>query len=119
MRLAYDGTEINVYNQSLYDNSAVSSTREKKTKIPRFGGKKKNGRELKIGTSSMKSNMLQPMSDVASLQGGDLDKMSVVEQSAHGESNWRPENHDLDSDDSSGTMKVVKDEEGKYNLDRE
>lgn len=72
-----------------------------------------------MGTSSMKSNMLQPMSDVASLQGGELDKMSVVEQSAHGESNWKPQNHDLDSDSSSGTMKVVKKEEEKYDLDRE
>ena len=43
-RLAYDGTEINVYNQSLYDNSIASSGAGSQKrgfkKIPRFGKKK-------------------------------------------------------------------------------
>ena len=68
VRLAYDGTEINVYNQSLYDNSAVSSTREKKKKIPRFG-KKSGQSKLQFSNGSHRSNMLQPMSDVASMKG--------------------------------------------------
>ena len=42
-RLAFDGTEINVYNQSLYDNSVASSgagtQRRNFKKIPRFGKK--------------------------------------------------------------------------------
>lgn len=64
-RLAFDGTEINIYNQALYENSQ-DKPRQIKKKIPRFG-KKPGQAKLQFSNASNKSNMLQPMSDVVSL----------------------------------------------------
>ena len=102
-RLAFDGTEINVYNQALYENSQ-DKPRPKKKKIPRFGKTTAQAR-LQFSNASNKSNMLQPMSDVVSMQGDGLDDMTV-QNSMDGASNWKPpKDHDQDSsNDSSSAM---------------
>ena len=69
--------------------------------MPRFG-RKSGQAKLQFSNGSHRSNMLQPMSDVVSMKGEELDNMTVVERSAHGESNWRPDdNQDKDSNDSA------------------
>ena len=69
-RMALDGTEITVYNQSLYEPSVASSAPRKGgyKKVQRLG-KSRQQMKLQFASSSQKSNMLVPVSDVASMQG--------------------------------------------------
>ena len=82
-RMAPDGTEISIYNQSLYENSVASSnlpSQRPQKKVQRFQKTRREIRQAKLDSSltSGKSNMLEPMSDVSSMRGLD----EVNEQAA-------------------------------------
>ena len=81
--MAPDGTEISIYNQSLYENSVASSnlpSQRPQKKVQRFQKTRREIRQAKLDSSlnSGKSNMLEPMSDVSSMRGLD----EVNEQAA-------------------------------------
>ena len=65
-RMALDGTEITVYNQSLYEPSISSQSQGGgNRKVHRFG-KSRRQMKLNFASSSQRSNMLEPMSDAGS-----------------------------------------------------
>ena len=61
----------------------------KAKKDQRFGKSRGQVNKLQFGANSQKSNMLQAMSDVASMKGDELDQMTV-QDAMEGKSNWKP-----------------------------
>ena len=109
--MAPDGTEISIYNQSLYENSVVSSTPPSQRpvkKVQRFQKTRREIRQAKLDLSlhSGKSNMLEPMSDVSSMRGldevnerADIKDHSRVRLLDYGEVSDEGDNN-LDDDDA-------------------
>ena len=100
-----DGTDVDEFRKSLIDANH-QHTKVYKKKIPRFGRK---AGKIPIGSSSQRSNMLEPMSDAVSMKAGKLDEASVHESFVDG-SQWRPEEKDdINSNDSGSAMMEFRD----------
>ena len=118
-RMAPDGTEIHIYNQHLYENSIASgelpSQRPKKKKLPRFG---KNSGQARLGfrveSSSQKSNMLVPNSDMTSMV--DVDDVidydtGMLNDQPNSMNDVRPKLDEANEDGKSGSS-VMKFDDG-------